>query len=400
VGEELFDVVVIGAGPAGTSAADYAAKQGVRVCLLEKDAEIGCPIRTSGATFVAKLRDLGIPQHLYHPVRILRFVGPTRTARFVYPDPVACVLDVRGLYQHLAVKAAATGVEIRLVRQVTDARRESDGSWTIVARTPAGHEQYSARVVVDASGFARVVQRKAGFCGPVRRFGLGAEYDLFTPDWPENEAALVVGSDVAPSGYGWVFPHGNRRTRVGVGVIRPDTSARPHDYLIRLMRAPAIVKDLDGAQPIEMHVGYIPSEPVGARCVYDGLLAVGDAAGHASPLVGEGIRYAIVAGRRAGTVAGECVRNGDSSATALGRFEKLWQAEQGRFMRIAYEINRRLARYTDDMWDARIAVLERLPRELFLQALMTEFTAGWAARVVIHAPRVIAPLFRFGILGY
>jgi digeranylgeranylglycerophospholipid reductase len=397
--EERFDVVVVGAGPAGTSAAEYAAKQGVRVCLLEKDTEIGCPIRTSGATFVSKLRELAVPPHLYHPLRALRFVGPTRSVRFEYREPVACVLDVRGLYQHLAVEAAAAGVEVRLARQVIDARRERYGSWTIVARIPGGVEQYSAPVVVDASGFARIIQRKAGLCGPFRRFGFGAEYDLFTPEWPEDEAALVVGSDVAPSGYGWVFPRGNRRTRVGVGVIRPDTDARPHDFLGRFMRAPRVAPELQGAQPIEMHVGYIPSEPVGGRCSYDGLIAVGDAAGHASPLVGEGIRYAISAGRSAGRIVGECVRDQDCSAAALARFGQQWQTEQGRFMRIAYAVNLRLARYTDDMWDEKIALLHRLAPDLFLQALMTEFSLAWAARVALHVPQVIATLLRSRVFG-
>lgn len=369
------------------------------MCLLEQGAEIGSPIRTSGATFTAKLRELAVPPYLYHPLRKLRFVGPTRSARFEYLEPVACVLDVRGLYQHLAAEAAAAGAEIRLTRQVTGARPEGDASWEVVARVAGGQERYSALVVVDASGFATVVQRKAGLRGSVTRFGFGAEYDLFTPAWPEDEAALVVGSEVAPSGYGWVFPRGNRRARVGVGVIRPDTDAQPQDYLDRFMRVPALARELDGAQPLEAHVGYIPSEPVGARCVYDGLIAVGDAGGHASPLVGEGIRYAILAGRLAGAIAGKCVRAGDCSAAALGRFQTLWEAEQGRFMRIAYGINLRLARYTDHMWDERIAILDRLAPDLFLQALMTEFTVGWAARMAMQVPRVIAPLLRSVLLG-
>jgi digeranylgeranylglycerophospholipid reductase len=306
-------------------------------------------------------------------------------------------LDVRGLYQHLAVGAARAGAEIRLGRQVTDARHEGDGTWQLVARVAGGQERYSASVVVDASGFARVVQQKAGFRGPVQRFGFGAEYDVFSPGWPEDEVALVVGSDISPSGYGWVFPRGSGRTRVGVGVIRPDTDARPHDYLDRMMKATALAGELAGAQPIEMHVGYIPSEPAGGQCVYDGLVAVGDAAGHASPLVGEGIRYAIVAGRRAGAIAGKCVRERDCSASALGRFHDEWHAEQGRFMRIAYEVNLRLARYTDTMWDERIAVLDKLAPDLFLQALMTEFTVGWAARVVMTMPRVVTPILRLGV---
>ncbi|MBI3636924.1 MAG: NAD(P)/FAD-dependent oxidoreductase, partial [Candidatus Rokubacteria bacterium] len=221
----------------------------------------------------------------------------------------------------------------------------------------------------------------------------------FAPAWPEDEAALVVGSGVAPAGYGWVFPRGGRRVRAGVGVIRPDTDASPHEYLRRFVTGPAVARELDGAQPLEVHAGYIPSEPVGGRAVYDGLIAAGDAAGHASPLVGEGIRYAIRSGRLAGRIAAECVCAGDCSAAALGRFETIWNADEGRFMRIAYAVNLRLARYSDQTWDERIAILERLSPDLFLRALMTEFTAGWAARVMVQSPRLIGPLLRAVLRG-
>src|SRR5258708_40240182 len=110
----MSDVVLAGGGPAGLCAAIAAACAGMSVAVLERDGAFGIPTRTSGGTFLADMRELGVPDHLLNPVRRTRFVGPSTTSEVLLDPPVVGVLDVRGLYQWLAQPAAAGGAALHL----------------------------------------------------------------------------------------------------------------------------------------------------------------------------------------------------------------------------------------------------------------------------------------------
>src|SRR5579863_2466007 len=252
----MLDAIIAGAGPAGLSAAESLAKRGYRPLVLEQNHEIGSPIRTSGGSFIGELDALGIPARLYHPISRVRFLSPNNAAVFEYPDPVLCVIDVRGTFQFLAERAIAAGAQIRLSTAVTGPIL--DGSRVTGVRTR--EEAVASRVVIDATGYRSVLLKQAGLDPGFRRFGVGAEYDLYAPECDPSEAILMVGG-IAPSGYAWVFPWGRKRVRVGVGIIHPDSRAEPNRYLDHLMSMlPRFGVNLAGAQPIEHHAGLIPSE--------------------------------------------------------------------------------------------------------------------------------------------
>ncbi len=371
------DLIIAGGGPAGLSAAQTAAHLRCSVLVLEQNHEIGAPIRTSGGSFVDELDALGIPAHLYHAIGRGRFLSPSKSAVFNYPVPKFCVMDVRGVYQFLAERAIEAGARIRLATAATDAIL--DGGCVTGVRTRS--ENLSAKLVIDATGHRSVLLKSAGLDPGFERFGVGAEYDMYAPNCDENEAVLLVGDRVAPSGYAWVFPWGRHRVRVGVGIIHPDSREDPNQFLDRLVSdAGRYGVNLKGAQPIEHHHGLIPSERFADRFVGDGILAVGDAAGHASSLLGEGIRWAIEAGRMAGEVAAKAIHSGNVSRKALEPFEKRWLKRHGRDLQVAHKINQRIAHWDDQKWDDRMDLIQRLTPDQFLEALKTNLTGGWLLR--------------------
>jgi digeranylgeranylglycerophospholipid reductase len=382
----MHDAIIAGGGPAGLSAAEIMARRGCRVLILEQNHEIGSPIRTSGGSFIGELEALGIPEHLYHPISRVRFLSRSNAAAFDYPEPVLCVLDVRGTFQFLAERAIAAGAQIRLstpaVAPIMDGHRVTG------VRTRV--ETISSRVVIDATGYHSALLKQAGLDPGFRRFGVGAEYDLFAPHCDPSEALLLVGG-IAPSGYAWVFPWGRNRVRVGVGIIHPDSRAQPDSYLDRLLEElPRFGVNLKNAQPVEHHAGLIPSERFAASFVGDGILGVGDATGQASSLLGEGIRWAIQAGRLAGDVAAAALETNDTSRSSLAVFERRWRKEFGRDLRLAHRINERIAGWDDRKWDERTEIVKLLSPQQFAEALKTNLTGKWLWRFLAGNPSALA----------
>lgn len=384
------DVLVVGGGPAGLAAAQGAAARGARVVLFEKSREIGYPIHTSGGSWVKELKALGIPDRFMHPIHVGRFIAPGAEAVFRYDIPKACVLDVRGLYQHLAERAINAGATIRLHSTVRAAIQREDSVVGVEVLHRGRSLRWQSRVVIDASGAHSVVASRVGLARPLRRYGIGAEYDLYAPRWPDHHVVFLFGSQVAPAGYAWLFSRGGHRLRAGVGMIRPETDDAPQRYLDELLARDDILEgSLSGASPIEYHVGTIPSQPPLLKTVHNGLLVVGDAGALISTLLGEGIRYSIDLGRLAGEVAADAVQRGDVSVRGLRSFERSWKRKYGRTFAMGWTLNQRLARYSDQDWNDKVTLLENLEPDLLPPLLRGEFTTGFLWRVSRHHPRLV-----------
>lgn len=397
------DAIVVGGGPAGLAAARALADAGWRVELFERAAAFGEPVRTSGGSFVAPLRTLGVPRRLWQPVSRLRIVAPHHDHVFRYRRARMCVLDVRGLYQWLAMRAADAGARLTLKAPVTSVLTERGRPCGVAVR---GLGEVRARVIIDATGTAGIVARAAGLRESAPRTAAGVEIEVFAPRYDQREALLVVGDQVAPGGYGWAFPRGEGRVRLGVGVIRPDSDANLDELLEQLVdRVPALRETCRGAQPIERHAGVMPVFAHGAvPAAAPGLLVVGDAAGHGSTLLGEGIRHAIVSGRLAGEVAAAALATAPESLrgtapeallgaapesrldAALQRYPRSWDVLVGREMRIGHAINQRIARYRDADWDRAVGVVVRMSPRLVMTALAGELTPRFAVRLVARHP--------------
>lgn len=385
------DVVIAGGGPGGLSAARTLAERGLSVVVLESNAEIGSPTRTTGGTFIRDAIALGIPPHLYHPVRSGRMHSANRSVSRSYDPPFACILNVRGVFQFLAERAIDAGAHVRMSTTATDVLQENGNIVGVRVKDVRGIESdIRARLTFDATGYRATLSKRAGLHTGFDRFGVGAEYDMYAPHYDESETVGVVGSAFAPAGYAWTAPYGNHRVRVGVGIIHGDSKENPRDYLDKFVdRAVDFNINLHGAQPLEYHHGLIPSDGMAKKFAMNGMLALGDAAGQPSALLGEGIRWAMRGGILAGEVAADALAANDVSGSFLARYEQQWRKTYGKNLRIAALINKRIAVWDDAKWDQGIELLNQLNAQQFGEAMASNFMSSWTLWALAANPNLL-----------
>ncbi|MFQ5604519.1 MAG: NAD(P)/FAD-dependent oxidoreductase [bacterium] len=385
-----YDVVVVGGGPAGLSAAYSAAKAGIRVAVLEKSKEIGYPIHTSGGSWIEELKQLDIPEKFMNPIYEGFFYSAKERAEFTYTSPPSCVLDVRGLYQYLAELAAAEGAEIFVNTTVLEPLKKDGKLRGVKARRHGKLVEISAGVTIDASGISAIIGRKTGLFSGFKRYGVGAEYDLFAPHWPCGRAVFLLGKKFVPSGYAWIFPHKNQRVRLGVGLIYPDSTGDPKNYLDQILNNKELFNgEFTNVSCLEYHVGRIPGQRPLQKTVADGLLVAGDAGGLISILLGEGIRFAIDIGRMAGETAAEAIRAERIDSRFLIKYERRWQKKYRRSFFLAATIHDRIAQYSDHDWDEKIRALAKVPADLIPPILKGAFTRQNLFAVMKASPALI-----------
>ncbi len=350
---ETIDVLIAGGGPAGLATAAAAAAGGRSVLVVHRDAEIGQPVRTSGGSWKQHLDQLELPAHLYQPIDTLEFAGPSVRHRFSFGDDHPVVLDVTGTYRYLAERARAAGAEIRCGTEFSGLQQAAGGGWHCRIKSRDGSTNIHARHVVDATGHRRVVLSSLGLATPPKRVGVGVEYEFENQRPDDHTATLFVGTEFAPSGYGWIFPTNKNTVRVGVGIIRPDTKASAADLLDRFLNSPSAGSlPLATGRLVDKHFGVIPSDGVIAKFAHEAITAVGDSIGIALPLVGEGIRYCIEAGRKLGEGLAAQPLN-----LVQEPYEQWWRENYERSFKLAQRINEHISGFNDLRWREAVQMI-------------------------------------------
>ncbi len=389
VNEFDYDIVIVGGGPAGSSAAYTAAKNGAKVALIEKEEQIAQTVRTSGVTWVKDVKKFGIPKECYNEIKNYSFCSPNNTVTISDKEPRAVVLDVRKTYRWLASQAEKEGAEIFVNTNVTDILKNNEEKICGVKASAKDDYIFNSKIVIDASGFQSIVAKSLGVATQWERFGAGAEYEVHAEHVDSETWWLMVGQEYSPAGYAWIFPVGKDVVRIGVGIGKPESSVDPTVRLKELMDSKiGPIKNLGKITPIEFHYGLIPNDGLSRKTVFDNLILVGDSAGQANPLVLEGIRYAILFGRVAGEICASAIKSGDTSEKTLIKYEENWKKAIESKINSASKVQNRWIGLTDEEWDKELEIISELSPDEFIDFIKADFGLASIVRLATHHPKL------------
>ncbi len=310
---ERYDVAVVGAGPAGASAARAAAEGGARTVLLDHRPELGHPVQCG--EFLPSPRELGDlfgapeligtafdipPNTVLRETRWMACVSPYGH-RFRFPL-VGYTVSRRAFDKALAVRAEGSGAELRYPVGVTAVR---EGTLTLT-----GGRRLEAKVVIGADGPMSTVGRAVGFSPTRTMFRMVTA----TVDGPLSDRIDLYFGGAAPHGYAWLFPRATD-ANVGLGVDRLPPGRSLDRLLDRFLEREGL-----GTARERTH-WWVPIGPPPERLVWGQALLAGDAANLVMATNGGGIPTAMLSGWLAGSAAARHVRGG----TPLAEYDRAWK---------------------------------------------------------------------------
>lgn len=385
------DILVVGGGPAGLSAAFMAAKAGLKVTVCEKDKSIAQNIRTSGVSWLNEMKKLGIPDSFYNPIKNFKFVSPSNEITISGKNYESCVLDIRQTYQYLANLAATAGAEILINTNVLQVKKDQNKRLVgVIAKQNNILLDISCKLIIDATGFNSIIARNLGLVKKWERYGVGCEFECYCENLDIETWTLMVGKIYSPAGYAWIFPTSKNRARIGVGVAKPESQEEPFIILNHLINNK--IKPLNkmgNIQPIEYHYGFIPNQG-GRECsVFDNLILVGDSAGQSNPLVLEGIRHAVEFGRLAGEVGANSIEK-NCSKESLIQYEKIWKKKLSSKIESSLRVQSRWLEFSDDDWDNELDIIREMSVDELLDFVKGDFSASKMVKLALNHPKIAA----------
>ena len=344
-----YDVVVIGGGPAGSMAAWETAKGGASVCLLEKDRDIGYPVRCgeavgeSGVKQFVDIKESWIAEKITGAI----LVGPNKeSVNIDFSSETGYILNRRIFDYDLSRYAAEAGAEVYTKAYVKGIHKNNGSISSVILDHMGEEKEIKTNISIVADGLTSRVGRCAGIRTQVRMKDMesAVQYSVSNIDVERNKMVMYVGKNYAPGGYLWVFPKGNRFANIGIGISGKYSKTKSaKKYLDEFM-----AREYPEASIHTSTCGGVPCAKPMKRPIDNGVMLVGDAAHQINPLTGGGIVSGMKAGYIAGQVAAEAVKNADYSTKILNKYsDVMWKTFGSKYDRL-YKVKEAIHTLSDE----------------------------------------------------
>jgi len=319
------DVAIIGAGPAGSTAAREIAEAGYDVALIERDDYPGKTNVCGGAILEKYVNALNLPQDIIEK-KVTNWICHLFKKSYVLYQPAFSVQRER-FDRCLAEVAHQKGANLMVSMIARDVNLSKDKvTVSVIDKANQEHLSMQAKLVIFTDGPNTLSRRKfnLGFEMKPDKTAIACTYEV---DWKQNPLdsfEMFSGSEIAPWGYGWIAPKKDL-LNVGICCLKSTMRTNIRNYLNHFINNdPKVNSLLKTRRKTKFSVGLIPLAPA-KRIVGPRTLVAGDAAGMTEPISGGGIGYAIKGASLAAKIALRALRENRFDQSFLTAFDIEWR---------------------------------------------------------------------------
>jgi len=314
----MYDVIVIGAGPAGSAAAATCARSGLTTLCIEEHGTIGYPVQCAGLLSCAAFAECQVSERpVLNRVSGARVVSSSGREILIDAKTIKAVVVDRGMLdREMAENAADAGAEFLVKTAAYGAR-----GTTLLTRGVHGHQEIPFRLLIAADGPRSSIARI--FNMPrARTYLAGIQADIVH----ECDSRFVeIYPDASPDFFGWMIPSGERRVRIGLC----SQTGVPELF--------AAFRKKFGENSLHLVTGTLPLGLM-PRTYGHRTLFIGDAAGFAKPTSGGGVYTGIRSARHAAAVAGACCESDLFTDEVLAEYERRWKEDLGHELDLGFRM--------------------------------------------------------------
>ncbi|MEM1586074.1 MAG: NAD(P)/FAD-dependent oxidoreductase [Candidatus Bathyarchaeia archaeon] len=402
MGVKETEIAVIGAGPSGLIAAREASQRGLRVTVLEEHGEIGLPCHCAGLLSISGLNSIGAPcsgAYVLNMVRGARFFSPSNISlTFEWKKPLACIVDRHLFDLFLAEQAHKSGSLIELKSRVHGVKRDGD-KWLLEI---GGRRRVRAKLLIDAEGAMPKIPRMVGIkTHDAKKLLKGMQADLHVSDINQDHVEVHLGRELAPGFFAWVIPLNDEVARVGLACNASDVRSR----LLKFVKKRFGVSSQGKIESLKYYSGLVITCGPIRRTYGDGILVVGDSAGHTKPITGGGVIFGGMCAKVAGKVASRAIMNNKIEGIFLKRYEEEWRFKIGKEIKMALLVRKILDNLPDRDLDKifSIAIKEEIQSDIVAGECDMDYQAttiirALKGRILKFMPIIFKALF-YDIVG-
>jgi digeranylgeranylglycerophospholipid reductase len=395
-----YDVIIVGAGPSGSTISRVLAQEGLEVMVFDKRKELGEPIRCGEGLGAREVIAQGIDlpkECISTDIKGAKVISPDGSS-IVWKDKetTGWVLERKIFDKWLMEQAVHKGAKVQSYTRAIDVVKK-DGKIQGVKVSHGDHEPYdvSAPLIVSAEGMEASLARKAGFRAVSTLYDVDTCYQYEMQEYDhENLIELYFGTKSSPRGYVWIFPKKDKKANVGIGIgAHLETGmkeggikgATPKDYLDRFI---ANHPQLKNSSKLQDSGGIISVSAAIDSFAKDNFMVTGTAARQVDPIHGGGIAMAMEGGLLAASTIMKAHKANDYSEKMLKEYETKWRSTLGKKVAKRLLLRKVMEAASDDDFNHIFKTINQHD----LDEVMKGNFAGPVAKVVAGRPQLIGIL--------